>query len=543
MSRREDDKHKNEVRECIKIVEERLDGRVNPEREVVYYSNPSKGGYLRRTKAQAGAEHPISEEDEPADARYGSRSASKGHDRYGRVTATSAGKEYTRRERSPASATKIERESEMAARTEYYQQKKIENLRRLQRELDLEAKHGGAVARKSPIKQNRPAKSGRQGSAEVQPLRKSVDARREQEHQPFTPKINQNNSLHRSNHDRLAWLKAKEEKASNKRILDNSIQDFSYQPQINSKSRDIASKPQDAADKKRKTKDQFVKEFLENEKKSLGKPRTGDVPPQANNKVPLKSNKLEHQQKKHNPNTSSRDVPATLRKPQPREPSTGGRSKSRDQRTNQGSKRQVEFESPPLKRTETEIVDDFRTTGNSKSKPRNSSKSAQRAAIGPSTGDHDSAQRGAKERGGNMPSSILKSSSFKEKETKSPSVSQTGIPIKNQSKNGKKQPADEKSAFDKPGPKADGYLRQSTEKSPKGATPPATAGKSKTPKKKSSSRSKSRGSSGKKDSSHKSKLNRLKLQNEEAREKKLASLIYKDRIAPSHASPSKISKH
>ena len=554
MSRREDERHKSEVRECIKIVEERLDGRANPDREVVYYSNPSKGGFPKRRKPDPGADLPISEEDEPADARLGSRSASKGQERYGRAPATSAGKEYARPDRSPASATKIARESEMAARSEYYQQKKIENLRKLQRELDLEAKHGGPVPpKKAPAK---PAKAGRQGSAEAQPLRKSVDARREPDRAPFAPQINPNNSLHRTNDDRLAWLKDKEERASNKRVLDNSFEDFSYQPKINSKSRDIASKPKDASDNKRKTKDQFVKDFLEKEKKTMGKPRTGDAPPETKNKLPLKSSRQDHSQKKTDAYQGPREVAAAQRKPQPqkRETSTGGRSanapsKSRDptKANNNGSKRQVEFESPPLKRSETQIVEDFRATGSSKAKARNGSKSVQRAALGPSTGDRDSAQqRGSKDRAAQAPpNGILKSSSFKEKEAKGSSVSQTGIPIKSQPKNGKKPPAEEKTALpDRPAPRADGFLRQSTEKSQRGATPPTKApGKPKTPSKQPATRSKSRDSSGKKDSSHKNKINRLKLQNEEAREKKLTNLIYKDRIAPSHASPAKNHKH
>ena len=537
VSRREEEKHKNEVRECIKIVEERLDGRVNPDREVVYYSNPSKGGYRRRKKTAADGEQPISEEEEPADARYGSRSASKGAARYGRVSATSAGKEYFGKERNQGSAPKIERESEMAARSEYYQQKKLENLRKLQREVDLEAKHGGSVSKKSPAKTTKPTKNNREGSTEEQPLRKSVEIQKPKPQPSFTPKINPNNSLHRTNNDRLAWLKEKEEKASNKRILDNSIQDYSYQPQINPKSKDIAARQQEAGEKKRKPKDQFVKEFLENEKKSLGKPKTSDAPLESKNKVPLKSSKVEQPPKRT-------ETIAQEKKPHTREASTGGRSaagrsKSRDQKGKDAGKRQVEFESPPLKRTETEIIEDFRVSANSKANPRNKSKSAQRPAIGASTGDRDSAQR---DRAGNHPSSILKSSSFREKEAKSSTVSQAGIPIKNQTKPGKKQPAEERILLEKPPQKGEAYLRQSTEKSQRGATPPAKS-RSKTPTKRPVSRSKSKGSSGKKDgSSHKSTLNRLRLQNEEAREKKLVSLIYKDRIAPAHASPSKNSK-
>ena len=531
--RKEEDKAKREVRELIKTIEGKLEERMNPERESVYYSNPHNGGYKRKEFHAAreangdfhdATETHNSQHEQGASSRIGIKP----------VQLSASGREFSK-ERGEQGRSKEKNQSilDIGARTKYYQLQKQRNLEKLVREREIEErtptykrKEYVPSASKSPQKRRNSASRSKSphNKKPVEPKSQSREGSAD-----FHPKIN-DYDMSRSNNDRMRWLKERDQKIADKRILDNVFDDHTYKPKINSKSKELSSNskhPEVSSkdEKKRKTKEEFVKEYLENEKKTYGNPKTTYKHSfEPTSQIPLKSEKNES-----NLAYSRKSGKATAEE----------RSKSKDSKFQnmEESNKKVAFTSPKaVKRTESEIISDFNTTGRSKSKKR----SVSGKRINPSTGSRESYLT--------EPTSILKMSNPSSKKAKKPlqPSSKEGIPLKNHNKKSTKMRDAEEILVKEIIENASNHNKLSDNYR-------STPSKSKSPNKKdkrSTSRSKKTQVNRNKNSPHskvknspdsEERLNerklfeKIKLKNELEREKKLTSLIYKDAqfISPS----------
>lgn len=242
--------------------------------EIVYYNDSKKGAKGRNMKDAPD------EEEFAIQLRGGSRGSRNFEDDQG----VASGKIY-QIDKAPSAnekKKKIHDPTDFLARQEYYQHMKAQNIQSIKKEMQKEEKgHADGIPVKMPTKP-RPSNK-RIPTADAHQRSRSKEYIPGDEELTFQPKINSSNLSKRTYEDQMNWLKQREEKLSLQRVGADvkANQDNTFRPRISSKSRDIANERtvgEDGFHASHKSKQDFVKNYLEKEKQEIGRPRISKSP-------------------------------------------------------------------------------------------------------------------------------------------------------------------------------------------------------------------------------------------------------------------------
>ena len=300
MAAKETEPDLKDVRECIKLVDEKAQSHKKNEKEVIYYNQPNVNGAKKRRDPVVDIVPQDTQEitaDTGSSKREGSlhksrRSNSRdSHSSYHeKCKAKAAGRIYA--QVAPASQlhAPVKRivDQDFVKRFEFYQNEKERKLEELRKQKKEQERQKSFKAKKAPESSNaNPRVPLHKRNYTNENLSKSMrheaqnESLEEDPNLTFKPAINPGGPQ-RSIDDQFDWMNSRNQRIANKRVEKSGIEseELTFTPEINEKSKEIATrrKANPPESTLKKSKEEYVKEYLEKEQKWLGKPKIGTNP-------------------------------------------------------------------------------------------------------------------------------------------------------------------------------------------------------------------------------------------------------------------------